>query len=344
MPIDEPYNAVLERMGRSGSEPLLLEILANIMTPEEASFLLELPASNADLAANFNQDEKTIDSTLHDLARRGLVVASRKGLRLPRDPGPLADNTLASSPEFIPPGLSQLWKDFYEAGWWRETVKAVSIAEKPFNRVIPALKSTPRGVELLPSETVRGIIEAQQLISLVNCSCRVMLRNCDHPVRTCIHFGRRAEYDLFRGSGRRLSTDEAVNESLLAQESGLVTTTANSSMAEAIEFICHCCGCCCLALEGTIRTDTVNRVLSQSRFVAKVDQQTCNGCQDCLEQCYFRAVDMERYAASKRLKAAITSEKCMGCGLCVIKCEVEAITMECVRSPAHIPSEFIRVR
>lgn len=344
MPTDKVYHDVLERMGRSSPEPLLLEILSRTMTPEEANFLLELPASNADLAAKFNQDEETIESTINNMVRRGLVVSSRKGFRLARDPGPLADNTLASAPEFIPPGLPDLWKEYYEAGWWRETVEAVKMVEKPFNRVIPATKSTPQGAELLPAETVRGIIEAQQLISLLNCSCRVMLRNCDHPVRTCIHFGRRAEYDIFRGSGRQLSTDEAVNESLLAQESGLVTTTANSSMPEAIEFICHCCGCCCLALEGTIRTDTANRVLSQSRFVAKVDQQTCNGCQDCLEQCYFDAVDMEKHAASKKLKATVTPEKCMGCGLCVIKCDVGAITMECVRPPEHIPSEFIRVR
>lgn len=343
MPIDEAYHEVAERMGHSGSEPLV-EILTKVMTPQEARFLLELPASNADLAAKFNQDEKTIESTIHHLARRGLVVASRKGFRLARDPGPLADNTLASAPEFIPPGLADLWKDFYEAGWWRETVEAVSMAENPFNRVIPAQKSTPPGVDLLPSETVRGIVEAQQLISLVNCSCRVMLRNCDHPVRTCIHFGRRAEYDLFRGSGRRLSTDEAVAESLSAQESGLVTTTANSSMPEAVEFICHCCGCCCLALECTIRTDNVTKVLSQSRFVARIDQQTCNGCQECVERCYFSAIDMERHPAFKRLKAIINPDKCMGCGLCVITCEVGAVTMECVRPPEHIPSEFIRVR
>jgi len=171
-----------------------------------------------------------------------------------------------------------------------------------------------------------------------------MLRNCDHPVRACIHFGRRAEYDLFRGSGRRLSTDEAVAESLLAQESGLVTTTANSSMPEAIEFICHCCGCCCLALEGPIRTENVTRVISKSRFLPKVDQQTCNGCQECVDQCYFSAIDMERLPAFKKLKAAINPTKCMGCGLCAIKCEAGAITMEVVRPPEHIPSEFIRVR
>lgn len=343
MSMDEAYLKVAERMGYSGSETLL-KVLTTAMTPEEARFLLELPASNADLAAKFNQDEKTIENTIHDLARRGLVVASKKGFRLARDPGPLEDNTLASAPEFIPPELPQLWKDFYETGWWRETADAVSMMEKPLMRVIPAQKSIPPSAEVLASESVSGIVEAQQLISLVNCSCRVMLRNCDHPIRTCIHFGRRAEFDLFRGSGRQLSVDEAIAESLSAEESGLVNTTANTSMPEAIEFLCHCCGCCCLALDGPIRTGNVNKVISKSRFLAKVDQGTCNGCQECVERCYFGAIEMERLPAFKKLKATINPTKCMGCGLCAIKCEAEAITMELVRPPEHIPSEFIRVR
>jgi len=343
MSVHEAYLKVAERMGHSGSEPLL-KVLTKAVTPEEARFLLELPASNADLAAKFNQDEKTIENTIRDLARRGLVVASKKGFRLARDPGPLEDNTLASAPEFIPPELPQLWKDFYEGGWWREMADAVSMLENPLIRVIPAQRSILSSANILPSETVKGIIEAQQLISLVNCSCRVMLRNCDHPIRTCIHFGRRAEFDLFRGSGRQLSVDEAVAESLSAEESGLVNTTANTTMPKAIEFLCHCCGCCCLALDGPIRTGNVAKVISQSRFLAKVDQGTCNGCQECVERCYFSAIDMEKLSAFKRLKAAIDPTKCMGCGLCAIKCKVGAIAMEVVRPPEHIPSEFIRVR
>ena len=343
MKTDEAYIKLAEKGGKADSE-LLHKILEKAMTAEEARFLLELPASNADLAAKFSIDEKAVEDKILGLARRGLVVASRRGLRYPRDLGTLHDNILSSAPEFIPPGIGKLWMDFYEAGWWRETADAVSMLEKPLMRVIPAQKSIPPSVEVLPSESIRGIIEAQQLISLVNCACRVMMRNCDHPVRACIHFGRRAEYDLFRGSGRQLSTDEAVAESLSAEESGLVNTTANTSMPEAIEALCHCCGCCCLALEGPIRTENVTRVISKSRFLPKVDQQTCNGCQECVERCYFSAIDMEKLPAFKKLKAAINPTKCMGCGLCAIKCEAGAITMEVVRPPEHIPPEFIRVR
>ena len=340
MAIEETYLKLTERMGFPDSK-LLLGVLTRVMTPEEGRFLLELPASNAELAAKFNQDEKTI----HDLARRGLVVASKKGFRLARDPGTLRDNMLASAPEFLPSEVPGLWKDFYLGEQVNVLDDAWDKMEKPFIRVIPAQKSISDISGVMPSETVTGIVGAHiGPIALVNCSCRVMMRGCDRPVRACIHFGRRAEFDLFRGSGRELSADEAIAESLSAEEAGLINTVANASMPQAIEFLCHCCSCDCLALERPLRTGKVRRVLSASRFLAKVDQEICTGCQECVERCHFDAIEMVKSLCSKKLKAAIGHGQCMGCGLCTIACSVGAIEMECVRPPEHIPSEFIRVQ
>lgn len=344
MNVENVYLAVAERMGHAGSD-LLLQVLSTAMIPDEARFLLELPASNEELAAKFKTEVVVIENTIRTLAQKGLVVSSRKGFRLARVPGPLQDNTLASAPEFIPPGLSQLWKRYYEDVARSELLEEIRLLDKPMIRVIPAQKSVPPDVELLPSETVRGIIESHiGPICILNCSCRVMMGNCDRPVHTCIHFGRRAEYDLFRGAGTEITTEEALSEGSVADEAGLINTVANSSMPEAIEALCHCCGCDCLALEAPIRAGQVSRVLNPSRFLATVDQDTCIGCEECLDRCYFGAITMDSVSDSSVPAAAINPDLCMGCGLCAIACMEESITMECVRPPEYIPSDFIRVR
>ena len=59
MATDEAYVKLAERAGHADSRLLHL-ILEKAMKPEEARFLLELPASNADLAARFQMTEKAV--------------------------------------------------------------------------------------------------------------------------------------------------------------------------------------------------------------------------------------------------------------------------------------------
>jgi ferredoxin len=55
---------------------------------------------------------------------------------------------------------------------------------------------------------------------------------------------------------------------------------------------------------------------------AKVDAETCTGCETCLDSCPSEAIRMEGE------KAVIDVEKCVDCGVCVDECPVEAISME----------------
>ncbi len=144
MSTDEAYIKLAERSGHADSERLHL-ILEKAMNPEEARFLLQLPASNADLAAKFQMTEKAVEEKVYGLARRGLVVTSRKGIRFPRDLGTLHDNILASVPDAIPEGIGQLWMDFYESGWWKEIVGGLTQLPTPALRVILPLKAVPAG-------------------------------------------------------------------------------------------------------------------------------------------------------------------------------------------------------
>jgi len=341
MSTDEAYIKLAER-NRKPDSKLLYRILEAAMTAEEARFLLELPASNADLAVRFNMDEKAVEEKILGLARRGLVVRSRRGLRYPGALGTLHDNILASAPEYIPPGIGKLWMDFYEAGWWEEIASELTTLEAPALRTILPLETAPPDAALLPYESIEAIIGAHKdLISVRNCCCRVgaqMVDNhpCHHPTFTCTQFGGRAEYDLFRGGGIKVSADEAMAISMGATSAGLVPTVTNISAMEALEFICYCCGDACLVLNPTIRAGDVLKALAPSRFLPKVDKERCNGCGECVPRCFFDAIKMEEIRGYDTKKAVIDLDKCVGCALCMNICEPGAVTMELVK-----PSEFI---
>jgi len=319
-------------------------ILECVMTPEEAEFLLGLPAPYADLAAKYNISEAQVEERIHGLATRGLVTASRKGYRYPRDPGTLHDNILASAPQFIPAEVPKLWMELYEGEeWWKEiAVNLGGIGDKIL-RVIPAMRSIPPDLKLLPVESAVDIIQAHKdLISVRRCCCRVGAQRCDHPLEVCIQFGKRAEYDLYRGSGRKISADEAIQIELMAEDAGLMPNVTNLNIMEALEYICCCCGCACMCMNPTLRYGNVNDVLATSRFIVRVDNEkiTAADAEAARARCYFDAIDVQPVAGSKKPKVAINEEKCVGCGLCVPVCESGAITMELIRPPEFIPASI----
>ncbi len=55
---------------------------------------------------------------------------------------------------------------------------------------------------------------------------------------------------------------------------------------------------------------------------AKVNAETCSGCESCIESCPSEAISMAEE------KAVIDVEQCVDCGVCVDECPVEAISME----------------
>ncbi len=327
-----------------GDSPAMHRILECAMKDDEARFLLDLPASTADLAARYSMDEKAVEEKLLNLARRGLVVSSRKGIRYPRNPSTLHDNILSSAEEEIPPEIGRLWMELYDdEGWGEEIGLGMAAFGVTALRTIPALNSVSSGVGLLPHESIEAIIEANSdLISLRHCCCRRGAKKCSHPTEVCIQFGRRAEYDLYRSSGRKLSVSEAIAAAREAAESGLVPTVTNMSVMQALEFICFCCGCCCLVLDPASKAGATKQILAPSRFSARVDNQKCDGCQKCPMHCAFDAIEMKLLPDFAEPRAVIDSEKCMGCGACVPKCPIEgALTMELVQPPEFIPEKII---
>lgn len=331
----EHLQKLAERVGK-GDSAAMRKILACAMADDEAAFILDLPATPEELAARSSSSARAVEEKILGLARRGLLVSSRKGMRFPFDPATLHDSILSSPPELIPPGMDRFWMELYEGeGWGTEIGTVLAGLPMPVLRTIPIQDAAPADTQLLPHESVLAIIQAHRdLITIRNCCCRVGAKKCDHPTQVCMQFGERAQYDLYRGSGRKVSAEEAIAIAAQAGNTGLVPTVSNTAQMDGLDFICFCCGCCCLVINPGRRVGAVQSILAPSRFVSTVDAEACNGCGECAEQCVIKAITTDEAEAT----VVVDREQCLGCGACVLACPIDgALTMEAVRPPEFIP-------
>jgi formate hydrogenlyase subunit 6/NADH:ubiquinone oxidoreductase subunit I len=335
---DKYTHELAERSGKTDSKAMH-KILELAMTEDEARFILELPAPTEELAAKFKMDTKAVEEKILAFAQRGLLSPSGKGYHFNNIPAIFHDNILSSKPQYIPDKMSELWMELYkDEKWYEEIGEMYNFFTDPILRVVPAEKSLPQKVELLPYESITKVIEANRdLISVRNCCCRTGANSCDHPRDVCIQFKSRAEYDLYRGSGRKISVDEAVAISHTAADSGLVPTVTNLSLIGKLEFFCFCCNCACLVLDPGVRTGTLPKILSPSRFRAKINSETCKSCKLCTKRCQFGAIEMQSITGHDKQKAVLDPDKCLGCGICELTCVSDSITMETVRQEDFIP-------
>lgn len=326
---EDVYAEVMERLKYPQSE-YLSRLLRKLMTAEEAKLLLALPAETGELAVRFGLDEETIKGKLQEFMERGLVIPSKGEPRFARDVARLHDATLSSAEKWVDSELLDLWKEFYENEWFAAMNEGPKALTQPVIRVIPAWKAIERSPristdDLLPEESIRELIKSADSIAIVPCTCRRSMRRCSAPLDNCMQFNRGAEYSINRGAGRKLSVEEAIAIADEAEEVGLIHTWP---FPPNFFEICNCCRECCSIFDGGIYYGTIDRVLEKSRFRAEIEQDICTGCEDCVERCFFGAIEMVEFGSDKELKATLDPEKCFGCGLCVVGCNMGAITMK----------------
>lgn len=334
MATSDVYTELMARLKYPQSERFR-RILQKLVTPEEGKLLLELPAEPAELAKISGLDEEAAQHKLQEFTERGLIIRTSKGLFcLARDMTQLHDANLSSAEKWVDTELLDLWRDFRDAEWKQTMAGGLGDSYVQALKVIPAWKAMERSPdlgELLPDEDIRELIRGADAVSVIPCPCRRSIRRCDLPVNVCMHFNRGAEYAIGRGAGRRMSAEEAIAIAGEAEEAGLVHTWA-SSIPGKLTAICNCCRDCCDIFAIGMEVGNVEQILQKSRFRAEVDQDLCTGCQDCVERCFFEAIEMKDSPPSKKLKATIDEGKCFGCGLCAIVCEPEALTMKLVQT------------
>ncbi|MBN1690189.1 MAG: 4Fe-4S binding protein [Dehalococcoidia bacterium] len=324
--MSDPYTEFAGKYAYQGSERFR-KVLQVLMNRDEVAIANMLPATAEELASKTDKTADDINKMLYGLFRKGVIFESSRGYRPARDIFQLHDATGSDmrSDQIWGRDLLDAWWDFSENELYKDVAKWVKDFATPVSRVIPARAAVAEPGKLLPDEDIEGIIDRTTRVAVVNCPCRRMAQKCDRPIEVCLQLNKGADYTIKRGSGREVSKDEAKKILRTASEGGLVHSMTNTP--EMGHFICNCCPDCCIFMMPWLTYGGVEKGIARSRFEARVDVESCSGCQDCVEQCPFGAIEMIKVAGHKKMKATVNPEKCFGCGVCAVQCATDSIKL-----------------
>ncbi len=326
------YQQLAEAVGE-GESKYIPDIFESLADENEAKVLVAAapPATIKELSEKTGIEEAEIEKMIDPLFDKGLIYKSKKpdGIRYyrVRQVYQLHDATgVMNDP---PSKMLDLWKEYMATEWcdYRTRVEA----EHGFHsRVIPVNVTLDPQTRILAFDDVKKLIESATSLGVTRCSCRVIYGSCGKEVWNCMQFGRAADYGIERGTGRKLSMQEAIDMLKAAEEDGLVHVSSNTKSIGHV--ICNCCEDCCMNWPLDKSGAKVKFILP-SRFEALVDADLCNSCETCLDRCPFDAISME----GEDDTAVVDAEKCMGCGVCLVTCPEEALSLKEVRPEDFIP-------
>jgi ferredoxin len=343
------YEKVAEIFDYPGSKNLI-KYLKILFKPDEGELLLEFlePATCEQVAKRLNMDEKVLAKKLAELKRRRLLFHKNDEYLFHMAMHGFFARIAKAKKEDIPDGFWKAWDDFMPEVEEKTITRSLKVAQEvpvggAMSRIIPArlaIDSNPniKPEDILPEEDIHAMIRkkgSQEIITVSDCDCRVRAHRCDRPVVNCFEFGKYAEFNLNQSSSLKvISIEEAIAISDEAERGGLLKSGGLSERNGGV--LCHCCDCCCNVMGATIRNGVAHQLRNPSRYRARVESDSCVGCQECIERCFFGAIEMKKVPGSKKLKAVVDEEKCMGCGLCVLGCESKAMIFNLVKPPEYL--------
>jgi len=236
--------------------------------------------------------------------------------------------------------LADLYERYFREGFGHE----LHGGEIQIARVLPPKEGTPEE-QVMPFEDVARVLERQDRLYLQPCVCRLAYGNCENPLNVCMALvspesqaGAAGHSPVFdpafaqaRHSIRQISVDEGIDILSQTEREGLVHVTSN--VKGEPHFLCNCCRCCCFLMRSVTEL-AIPFGVAPSAFWMVVDQDACDGCQDCVERCPVEAVSMEPVSGHKKLKATVNHDLCLGCGVCSFVCSEDAMSLE--ERTAHI--------
>lgn len=327
------YQQLAETIGEGDSTiiPKLFEMLVN---ENEAKVLFAAfpAASPAELAEKTGLPVDDVEQMMGPLFRKGLLYKSSKtdasGMtRYYRVKALLQFHDASVLAPDVEKDFLDLWREYQDREFPAYHKRLESRLPRSAMRVIPVNTTLEPDTRVAPFEDIKQIVAKARNLAVVKCPCRLVAgAPCGKSLEVCMQVDKAADYTMERGSGKSLSKDEAIEILKASEEEGLVHMVSNQRGLGHI--ICNCCSDCCIAWPGP-RTSGVNYA-APSRFNAVVDSDICTGCEECLDRCFFEAIDMDD-------TARIIEDKCMGCGLCAVTCPVEAIALKEIREEAFVP-------
>ena len=169
-------------------------------------------------------------------------------------------------------------------------------------RVVPiesAIKDIP-GVR--DYDKLSYYLNKYDIFSVSPCSCRAARRTindgCGHlEADMCIQMGKGAEHYIRTGRGRQVSREEVLEILKRAEDNGLMHDMPNIEEAGESSAICNCCACSCFGLRVGLMYGA--RDVIRSNFTAKVDEEKCVACGQCVENCPANALKLGQKLCTK---------------------------------------------
>lgn len=331
------YRDLVERLNRfpQGAPPseTLYRILRILVSEREAEILSHLPIkpftalqASQILKMDLVQTLKVLD----ELARRAILVdVERQGQTTYVLPPPIAGffefALMRTRGDIDQKLLSELYYQYLnvEEDFIRQLF---STGETQLGRTFvhePAL-SPQNALHVLDYERASEVIRTASHRGIGTCYCRHKMmhlgRNCDAPMGICMSFGKAAEALIRHGHARSVDVAEGLDLLARAHEHNLVQFGEN--VREGVNFVCHCCGCCCEAMIAARKFGMLHPVHT-TNFLPVVDEALCAGCGKCLAVCPVEAMSLVSANdphRPDRKKARVDEERCLGCGVCVRSC------------------------
>lgn len=296
-----------------------LKILQKLFTPEEAELTMKLsrePEVLSEIAARIGREEAGLEAELEALVKKGLIFRIRDNGQVKYQAYQFMVGIYEFQVQRLDEEFARLFEEYlpyYGLSMGRLKTKQL--------RVIPVESSITADRHVAPYNRIREMVQGQELISVAECICRkeqhLLGKECDRPKETCLGFGQFARFYIDNGWGRQITVEEALDILDSAEEAGLVLSPSNT---QELAHICCCCPCCCPILRA-VKVVPKSKYVITSGYQARIDPESCIGCNECLERCQVEAIRQENGIAE------IRPEKCIGCGLCVAACPEEAISL-----------------
>ncbi len=329
------YRSLEERLNRfpQGAPPseLLFRILALLFTEEEAALVAKLPIrpfTAARAARIWGLPPARAEAILQRLADRALLLdIEENGNRTYVLPPPMAGffefSMMRVHGHLDQKLLAELYYEYITVE--EEFIRSLfTDGETQLGRVFvheDAL-SPEVALQVLDYERASEVIRSSPHVGVGLCYCRHKMehvgRACDQPRDICMTFNNTAASLIRHGVARRVDTAEALDLLSEARAGGLVQFGEN--VRQRVNFICHCCGCCCEALLAQKRFGTLHPVHT-TNFIPQVDAARCNGCGKCVAACPIDAIGVCDDVAS------VDESICLGCGVCVRACARDGLAL-----------------
>lgn len=274
-----------------------VRILRRLMNDEDAKIALALTpveTTAEELAAKLGKKAEAIIPVLDKLVDGGVIFdIIRDGKRtfklVPIAPGILEFqmNKRTLDKEMVDL-LEEYYYDLAEGQYPNLSVGTM--------RIVPVQESIEADSKSASYEELMTFINATDKYAVAPCLCRSMKRQmgegCGHMLETCMLFGDYADYYVRTGRGRSVTKEELLKIVKQVEEEGLVHHVFSFDKGFS-EYVCNCCGCCCLTTRGVTQQKLHDGGgTTRTNYCAEVDPEKCVGCGECAEACIWQAVKL----------------------------------------------------